>query len=140
MDAAFTTGVSAMRENVGVDKTLGTIPAFTDTSVTQGHSKGLVQAAAKGYTFFGWNTDKNATKDSTKGWVDQDSIFTANTTIYAIWQVNTYKVQFLAGEGSWVTAGQQAPSAGQRPITSLECYWVYDKTASGIKMHREIVT
>lgn len=126
VDAAFTTGVSAIRENVGVDKTLGTIPAFTDTSVTQGNSKGLVQAAAKGYTFFGWNTDKDATKDSKDGWVNKDSIFTANTTIYAIWQVNTYKVQFLAGEGSWVTAGQQAPSAGQVPITSLECYWVYD--------------
>lgn len=126
VDAAFTTGVSAIRENVGVDKTLGTIPAFTDTSVTQGNSKGLVQAAAKGYTFYGWNTDKDATKDSADGWVDKDSIFTANTTIYAIWQVNTYKVQFLAGEGSWVTAGQQAPSAGQTPITSLECYWVYD--------------
>ena len=126
VDAAFTTGVSAIRENVGVDKKLGTIPAFTDTSVTQGNSKGLVQAAAKGYTFFGWNTDKDATKDSAEGWVNKDSIFTANTTIYAIWQVNTYKVQFLAGEGSWVTAGQQAPSAGQPPITSLECYWVYD--------------
>ena len=126
VDAAFTTGVSAIRENVGVDKTLGTIPAFTDTSVTQGNSKGLVQAAAKGYTFYGWNTNKDATKDSTDGWVDKDSIFTANTTIYAIWQVNTYKVQFLAGEGSWVTAGQQAPSAGEAAIPSLECYWVYD--------------
>ena len=126
VDAAFTTGVSAIRENVGVDKTLGTIPAFTDASVTQGNSEGLVQAAAKGYTFYGWNTDKDATKDSKDGWVNKDSIFTANTTIYAIWQVNTYKVQFLAGEGSWVTAGQQAPSAGQALITSLECYWVYD--------------
>ena len=126
VDASFTTGVSAIRENVGVDKTLGTIPAFTDASVTQGNSEGLVQAAAKGYTFFGWNTDKDATKDSAEGWVNKDSIFTANTTIYAIWQVNTYMVQFMAGEGSWVTAGQQAPSAGQTPITSLECYWIYD--------------
>ncbi len=126
VDAGFNSKAASIRENVGVDKTLGTIPAFADATVTEGKSKGLVQAAATGYTFFGWNTDKDATKDSTDGWVNADSIFTANTTIYAIWQVNTYKVKFAAGEGSWVTADGQAPSVGQVSVPYLEYYWVYD--------------
>lgn len=125
-DAAFENGALTLSANVGVDKTLGSVSAFADTTVTDGKSIGLKKLTAAGYTFIGWNLNQKATKETDNGWVTKESQFAANTDVYAVWQVNTYLIEFNAGEGSWVTKGNTAPTVGQTAQKSLTYYWVYD--------------
>ena len=128
-DAALTGSsgpVSAITASVGVDTAIGTITSFADKYVTEGKSKGLIQPKAAGYTFIGWNTSADAGKDTGTGWVDKDTIFKENTTVYAIWQANTYLVEFNAGDGSWVTTNSTEPTVGATEVKRLNYYWVYD--------------
>ena len=116
---------AVLSKSVEVGKALNTVSDFTDASAT-GNSEGLVQAAAFGYTFYGWNTNKDATKDSTVGWVTANNHFTANTTIYAVWQANTYLIEFSAGDGKWLTTENIEPNVGASESKTLYYYWIYD--------------
>ena len=130
-DAAFKNSSSSLLQvNISVDKSLGAVPELADTSVTSGHSQGLIQPVATGYTFIGWNTSQDATKDSAEGWIDKDTVLKENTTIYAVWQANTYLIVFDAGEGKWVTSDQSEPAVGESEVKTLNYYWVYDTPVS----------
>lgn len=119
-----------LQDNIGVDKALGSVDKFADASVTEGKSKGLIQPTATGYTFIGWNTDQNATQMTTDGWVNKDNIFKSSTTLYAIWQANTYKIEFNAGNDSWVTTRNNEPAVNSDKNTRLYFYWMYDTPIS----------
>lgn len=47
-----------------------------------------------GHTFVGWSTDKNAVDAS----FTADTAITGDTTLYAVWSINTYTVTFYEGE------------------------------------------
>ena len=132
-DAVFADRSIQKQANVSVDKTLGEVTDFagdTESSVSETKSPGLVQPSATGYTFLGWNTDSNATGETTEGWITKDTICKVNTTIYAIWQANTYLIAFNAGDGNWVTRANQAPEKGAIENKTLNYYWVYDTPVS----------
>lgn len=131
VDAAFANGSTQISANVSVDKEIGEISGFGDKSVTDGNSIGLVKPKATGYTFIGWNTNASATKDTQDGWVTEDSVFKNNTIVYAIWQANTYRIEFNAGEGSWVTSKDEAPEVGTSEVKKLNYYWIYDTPVTG---------
>ena len=124
-DAAYANGANQLQANISVNKELSTLDTIVDTNAT-GNSKGIIQAKAIGYTFVGWNTDKNATMTTTTGWINDDSSFTANTTAYAIWQANTYLIRFNADSGSWVTKDNEVPTVGSPEAKTLDYYWIYD--------------
>ncbi len=65
----------------------------------------------KGYTFLGWATSKSSTKVSYKSGASFKS--DKNTTLYAVWQANAYKVAFNK-------------NGGTGSMSTLSC--VYDKT------------
>ncbi len=65
----------------------------------------------KGYTFVGWATSKSSTKVSYKSGASFKS--DKNTTLYAVWQANAYKVAFNK-------------NGGTGSMSTLSC--VYDKT------------
>ena len=125
-DAAFSTGSTEITASVSVDYGMGNVNAFADSSISTGNSAGLIQPKATGYTFIGWNTNANATKDTKDGWVNAATKFDQNTSVYAIWQANTYLVAFDAGEGQWVTTDQTEPVYGAQEVKKLDYYWVYD--------------
>lgn len=54
--------------------------------------------ARKGYTFLGWATSKNSTKVSYKPGASFKQ--NKNTTLYAVWKANTYKVVFHNNNGT----------------------------------------
>ena len=130
VDASFDNGNVQIFANIGVDKKIGEVSGFGDTSVTDGNSKGLVKPKATGYTFVGWNVDASATKDTADGWVTAENVFKHDTTVYAIWQVNTYLIEFNAGNGSWVTSNDTAPAVGTSEVKTLSYYWIYDTPVS----------
>ena len=120
-------GSESIKADVSVDNSIGSSSVFADSSVTDGKSPGLKKAIATGYTFIGWNTNSSATKDSTDGWVTATgSYFTESTTVYAIWQANTYLVRFSSGIGSWVTSESTEPLIGAATVDYLDYYWIYD--------------
>ena len=55
-------------------------------------------ASKTGYTFKGWNMDKDATTGSTSG---NSSSITSNTTFYAIFKINEYTITWNANSGLW---------------------------------------
>lgn len=136
VDAKFnqtSLGISAMmelEENIGVDQTLGSVTKFADTNVTDTKSPGLIKPSATGYTFIGWNIDPDATRETTNGWVNSQTIFKTSTNVYAIWQANTYKIEFNAGAGKWVTTTSEEPKVDDPEKKKLYYYWMYDTPIS----------
>ena len=54
----------------------------------------------KGHTFLGWNIDKNATTATYSAGASWNKNVDSNTTLYAIWKANTYKITYNANGGS----------------------------------------
>ena len=81
-----TGSMSAQEFNCGESKAL-TANTFTKT----------------GYTFAGWNTEANGSGDSyiNQQSVNLSSINNDNITLYAQWQINSYKVTWEPNGGNW---------------------------------------
>ncbi len=57
----------------------------------------------EGYTFNGWYQDRNFTTE----WDFANSLVTANTTLYAHWTANSYRVHFHANDGMQTAVTEQ---------------------------------
>ena len=54
-----------------------------------------------GYTFLGWSTSSSATSAThTDGATVSGTAYSANTTLYAVWQANTYTITYNSNGGS----------------------------------------
>ena len=91
-----------------------------------------------GYSFVGWNTDKNATSASYQPGASYTK--DADLTLYAIWKANTYKVTFDANGGSCSTESKNVTfdaKYGELPEPSRTGYtfdgW-YTKASGGSKV------
>ena len=86
-------------------------PAISSQQITYGTQTAMPYATRTGYTFTGWNTIANGT-GTTYG-ADNIGNITANTTLYAQWEANTYTVTWngnatagsLLASGLWNYAG-----------------------------------
>jgi len=57
--------------------------------------------AREGYTFLGWSTDRNAAAADEVYKAGSEVTLTENTTLYAVWQINTHTVTFdVQGHGT----------------------------------------
>lgn len=57
--------------------------------------------AREGYTFLGWSTGSNATEADAAYSANTEVTLTADTTLYAVWQINTHTVTFdVQGHGT----------------------------------------
>lgn len=78
------------------------------SSQTKTHGVTLTLSSAKpvrtGYTFLGWSTSSTATSAT----YSAGGSFTinANTTLYAVWKINTYTISFNANGGSGAPSSQ----------------------------------
>jgi len=55
----------------------------------------------EGYTFLGWSTDSSATEADAAYSANTEVTLTADTTLYAVWQINTHTVTFnVQGHGT----------------------------------------
>lgn len=124
------------------DKNDGTATPATTTQVVDYNESVALDAntfTRIGYTFLGWNTDKDAT---TQLYTDGASYtFTEATTLYAIWEVNKYQVSFMpspAGATVKVNNSSSTPvsnvaynSTVTIAITPAAHYTIDDVTAGG---------
>ena len=111
-----------------------TISSYLDFGKTYGEAAGfasgnaLITPSAPGYTFMGWNTKADGTGET----ITADEVVSSSSSnnLYAIWQANTYKLTFDAGEDGLVTVGSSAPAASdtQQTITGTV---VYDQQIDG---------
>ena len=88
----------------------------------------LIRPSAPGYTFGGWYTEKSCGQ-GTEVTIETPIIdlFNEGTTrLYAKWTPNVYLVKFDAGQGSWVTADDTAPTINAPEIKALHYHWTYD--------------
>ena len=124
------------------DKNDGTATPATTAQVVDYNESVALDAntfTRTGYTFLGWNTDKDAT---TQLYTDGASYtFTEATTLYAIWEVNKYQVSFMpspAGATVKVNNSSSTPvsnvaynSTVTIAITPAAHYTIDDVTAGG---------
>ncbi|GBU20365.1 hypothetical protein R80B4_00242 [Fibrobacteres bacterium R8-0-B4] len=89
----------------------GSVTPATDTSAG-GTLSSLPAPTRDGYTFNGWFT---AATGGTK--ITTNSVYNANTTIYAQWTVNTYTITFNANSGTVTPASGTTGIGGK--LTSL---------------------
>ena len=73
----------------GLSSTTKDVQVYTDIASTL-NSVSYEDTTGK-YTFLGWNTDRNATSALTSLQISQD------TTLYAIWKLNSHKIKFNTG-------------------------------------------
>ena len=65
--------------------------------------------AKTSYKFIGWATTQAQALNGIVTYVDkfEYTMGTANITLYAVWQLNTYKITFSAGDGKMLIDGQE---------------------------------
>jgi uncharacterized repeat protein (TIGR02543 family)/LPXTG-motif cell wall-anchored protein len=86
----------------------GTMQNQTASTATQLSSNGFTR---QGYTFLGWDADQNASSPS---YSPSDSYeFSANITLYAIWELIQYTVTFNSNGGTGTMQNQTASTATQ---------------------------
>lgn len=59
-----------------------------------------------GYTFLGWSTSSSATSATYSSGGSFNKSTTSNTTLYAVWQINTYTITYNANGGSGAPSAQ----------------------------------
>ena len=64
----------------------------------------LTASAPAGYTFKGWSTDSSATTATYQS--GGKATRSGNTRLYAVWEANTYNVQFNANGGTGAPSAQ----------------------------------
>ncbi len=95
-----------------------------------------VKPTRVGYTFIGWNTDKDATTAIYTS--SQEFLNNEPTLLYAIWSINTYTVQYDANGGTNApesqtkTFGVDLKLSDQKPIRQGHTFigWNTDKNAT----------
>jgi uncharacterized repeat protein (TIGR02543 family) len=85
--------------------TAGTVPI--SLTVEAGYYLSLPDQGTlrkEGYTFTGWNTRSNGTGTFYRAWAS--FIVNEDTTLYAMWEANTYTVTFNANGGTGTVPSQ----------------------------------
>ena len=104
------------------------VPASEEISVTPGSEAPTrtvdftVIPTREGYTFLGWDTDKNAAVPAyTQESGEQTITITENTTLYAVWEAvpsEVYTITAIASEGGTVSGGGEVEEGGSITLTA----------------------
>lgn len=86
-------------QSVQMTAALTLYPCFSQTNTTAAIT--LPSASRTGYAFKGWSTSNSATSGSTGSYTP-----TGNVTLYAVWKINTYAVNYNANGGSGAPSAQ----------------------------------